>query len=454
MSDNERLQLKVLTKEDIACIHGGALQTLAEVGLRVEDAHSRNLLSRAGGRIDDEGYVHLSEDLVMEAVSSSPDRITLFNRNGQIAVETRGEKGYYAPGLNCVDVLDHRTGKQRPCLLADIAEVARVCDRLPNIHAAGSLGNPSDVPPQEQAMETVRAIVENTFKPFPFIAHDEVEAERIWSYLADVANGWDALRSKPFAIDLTGPSSPLFIGAEACRRLHFAARNSLPVVCYPALMPGATGPVTLAGALSQSAAEILGGIVIHQLERPGAPVLTGSAIIPFDMHAVKPAYGTPEYQLACIAAAEYFHELGLPTWVGAGCSDAHTVDAQAASEAGQNMLTAALSGTTFIHNLGYLAAGKTGSLEMLVLCDELVGMTERVVGGIKVDDDTLALEITRKASKNERFLTEGRHTLRHIDAEYWSPGIFQRSALDRWRRNGSKTLAVLIREKLREILGE
>jgi trimethylamine--corrinoid protein Co-methyltransferase len=115
----------------------------------------------------------------------------------------------------------------------------------------------------------------------------------------------------------------------ACRRLAFAARRRLPVVCYPALLPGTNGPVTIAGALAQINAECLSGLVMHQLAGPDSPVVTGSSILPMDLRSGGIAYGSPEYALAGLAAVDLFTDLGIPSWVGAGCSDAHTMDAQA-----------------------------------------------------------------------------------------------------------------------------
>jgi trimethylamine--corrinoid protein Co-methyltransferase len=316
---------------------------------------------------------------------------------------------------------------------------------------AANLGTPGDVPFEQQAMAAVNAVVENTVKPLPFIAHDDTEAQRIWNYLAETAGGWERFAAKPFALDLTGPTSPFALKQEACRRLRFAAKKKLPVVCYPALFPGITGPMTLAGAVAQSAAETLAGIVIHQSERPGAPAIAGSAVIPMDMRTASLAYGAPEYALVGLAAVDYFEDIGVPTWIGAGCSDAHIFDAQAISEAAVNMFAAAMSGTAFIHNLGYLSSGKTGSLEMLVLCDELAGMLSRIREGIPVTEEALAQEVVAMHGKNGKYLTH-RHTKKHVRTELWIPPLFQRFPRGRWRREGARTTTQMIHARLEDLL--
>jgi trimethylamine--corrinoid protein Co-methyltransferase len=453
MNPRKRLRLRVINSQGTSRIHRAALNMLKEIGMNVLDDDTRKWLKEKGCQESDDGYLLFDDQIVQRALSTVPSHMVLYDRNGNVAVDTGDVIPRFCPGINCTDVLDHRTGEIRPCLLDDISKTARVCQKLTHIDVIGNLGNPSDIAFEEQAFSAVRVLVENSIKPLPFIAHDDIEAFRIWEYLSEVAGGWESLSAKPFAFDLTGPTSPFILKKEACHRLRFAARNCLPVVCYPALFPGVTGPMTLAGAIAQSAAEILAGIVIHQLERPGSPVISGSAIIPMDMRTVNLSYGSPEYILVGLGAVDYFSDIGVPTWIGAGCTDVHTFDSQAASEVGMNILTAVLSGTPFIHNLGYLSSGKTGSLEMLVLSDVIAGMSYRIAQGIPVDDDSLGVDVSLDAGKTGKYLTHP-HTKKHVRTEMWIPSLFQRFDRGDWRQSGSKTLVERIGEKLRDLLNE
>ncbi len=445
------MRLRLLEDAEIQKIHQGALGILREIGIFVMDQDTRQMLKGAGCRESEEGYLLFDEALVEKSLASVPDRMLIYDRNGEVAVDSGGGHPHFSPGLNCIDILDYRTGEHRSCTLKDVQETAKLCDRLANIDLVANLGNPNDLPASEQAMASVQALANATRKPLAFIAHDEVEAQEIWNYLADLAGGWDAFSAKPFALDLTGPRSPLELGEEACRRLRFAASRNLPVVCYPALITGAGGPITLAGALAQSAAEILGGIVVHQLEQPGAPVISGSSILPMDMRSGMVSYGSPEYALACLGAVDYYSYLGIPSWFGAGCSDSHVVDIRAAAEAGMSLQTAATSGTSVVHNLGYLSAGRTGSLEMLVLCDELAGMAKSFAAGVQVNEDTLALDAIRRAYKDHSYITDP-HTLKHVRTAMWKPGLLRRFSLEDWQASGSEALQKRVREKVGDLL--
>lgn len=447
------MKQRLLSTEDTKKIHETALTILRELGMDVRDADTRKDLLAAGCTEAETGYILFPEKLVQDSLDSVPEAFTLYDRNGNPAVDVYDSEPHFAPGLNAINVLDYRTGEQRECELKDVHEAARLCDRLPNIDMASGLGNPGDLEPEEQSMGTVKAIMEETAKPFPFIAHNEVEDEEVWGYLAEVAGGWSSLADKPFALDLTGPYSPLELGEEACRKLRFTARKHLPVVNYPAMLPGTTGPVTMAGAIAQSAAETLAGYVVHQLAGPGAPVVTASSILPMDLRTGVVAYGSPEYMLACLGQVDYYKDQGLPTWIGAGCTDSHCFDTQAAYEAGMSMYVASLAGTAFIHNLGFLSGGKSGSLELLVLANEIAGGVKQFMKGIPVNEDTLGLEVTRGAYKNHEFMLQN-HTLANMRTAMWEPKILKRIPVENWLNEGGKSLDQRIKENVADLLAD
>jgi len=448
-----KLRLRVLKGDDLRQIHHATLRILSGIGILVMDEDTRKRLKDHGCREGDDGYILFNEEVVRHALTSVPPRMILYNRNNEIAIDTDAARPQFSSGVNCINFLDYKTGAHRPCVLADIRKSTRVCERLKHIDLVGSLGTPHDVPVQEEALVTVQTMLELTVKPVMFTAHDDAESNDIWSYCADIAGGLELLAEKPFALELTGPISPLTMDKELCRRLRYVARRSLPVVCFPGLMPGATGPVTLAGALAQSFAETLACIVVHQLEAPGAPIMSGSTVLPMDMRTGSLAYAGPEYSLTCLAATDYFEDIGIPSWVGAGHSDAHIVDSRAAAELGLNLLAAVLAGTPLIHNLGYLSSGKTASLEMLVLGDELAGMASRIATGVKVDPESLALDVIKRSAKIGSFLADT-HTLRYVRSAAWVPSLWRRMDLTSWLDTGAPSVQSRIHEKLKELLNE
>lgn len=448
---DQELRLEVSGTEQTKLIHETVLKILADIGVVVEHDDARTMLIGRGCMLGSDGYLRIPSDVVQEALATVPTKIQLFDLNGNVRVDTSSRVTSYCPGHNCVNILDRSSAQLRPGTLNDIRETALLCEDLANLSMSCSLGYPSDVPPEDEAVETVKMLFENCSKPAAVLAHDEPIQNRILVHLAELSGGFDNLADKPIALELMGPVSPLRIPEDFCERLINAARHRLPIVCYPATFPGMSSPISVAGAVAQSSAEAIAGIVVHQLFEPGAPVMSGSAVLPMDMRTADLAYGSPEYMMNGLAAADYFNAIGVPSWIGGGCSDSHDFDAQAAAEAGANMAIAAVARTSFVHNLGFLSGGRTGSLEMLTLCDELIGWTNQMASGVAVDADTLAFEVVRRSAPDNSFLTD-QHTQDRYLTENWYPPSFERSDADAWRENGSNDMRSRIRTKLSEIL--
>lgn len=442
---------RVLNPKDVDQIHQATLKVMISQGIRVTDLNARKILEDNGALAGENDFIKFNEKLIEKVLEGVPAKVSLYNRNGTLAAETSGEKPYFSTGLFCRDILDHDTHQKRPFLFKDIKTVTQVCERLPNINLVGSLGFPTDIPIQNAAREAIKEVLNWTEKPVFFYGNDDHQAKEIWEAIAEKSGGWEHLSKYPCGLDLIGPTSPLALDDQACQRLIFNATHNLPTVCFSAVIPGASGPVTLAGSLVQASAESLAGIVLHQLVKPGAPVLSGSNVLPMDMRTGNLAYASAEYNLVCQAAVDYFDTLGIPTWIGAGHSDAHTVDIQAASEIGMSMNMAAFSSSTLIHNLGYLSSGKTASLEMLILGNELAGATSRLKQGIRVDEETLAVSVIEEEGLNNGFLKSA-HTLKHCRTENYTPTLFDRESHISWQQKGEKPMDQRISETLKIML--
>ncbi len=449
----QNLSLPLVESVAADLIHDAVKAILWNVGVIVEHLPTRRALLQQHGCVEgDDDYIRFPPDLVEESIASVPNRIVLYDLNGNLRVDTDSKVSSYCPGHNCVRILDFRSNELRPCLLEDIRETARVCEHLPNLDMVCSLGYPSDIPPEDEVIETTKAMYENCSKPAALLAHDDEIQLRMMTYIADQVGGWNQLADKPVSLELMGPISPLQLPDELCARLINCARWRVPVVCYPATFPGMSCPISMAGAIAQSSAEAIAGIVVHQLAEPGAPVLSGSAILPMDLRQANLAYGSPEYMLSSLGASDYFRHIGVPSWIGAGCSDSHQFDAQAAAEAGANLAIAAMARTPFVHNLGFLSGGRTGSLEMLVLCDEMIGWSSKMAFGFDVDVESLAVEVIQRAAPTNAFLTD-LHTRDRYLTENWYPNLSERSDAEAWMESGSQDMQARIRQRLAELVG-
>jgi trimethylamine---corrinoid protein Co-methyltransferase len=449
---NLNARLSLLSSNQLVQIRSAVLMVLWQTGVRIDDLETRKMLIATGDcKEGTDGFIHFNADIIERSLETTPKEVRLYDRSGNMKVHTSGRSLGFAPGLNCPNILDHITGEIRPFLLDDVRNVGKLCQKLEMIDVAASLGYDSEASADVEAPQTLRALIEQTEKPVLFIGHDEVEVEVMWGMLAQEVGGWDNLAEKPCGIDLTGPLSPLRLSDETCRRVRMAARYNVPTACYPAIFPGMSSPVTMAGTIVQACVESIAGIVINQLERPGAPILTGSSVLPMDMRQADLAYGSPEYALANAAAVQFLSYMEIPAWNGGGCSDAHSVDQQAASEIGANMLSAALSGATFIKNLGMLSGGKTGSLEMLLLGHEMAGWVSRYGANITVDANTIAAEVIQQSATDNTFI-QSSHTQDNYLAEMWMPPLFQRNDKDAWLEAGAKDMHQRCLDTLNDLL--
>jgi len=177
----------------------------------------------------------------------------------------------------------------------------------------------------------------------------------------------------------------------------------------------------------------------------------GGVFTSLDMRTSVFSYGAPELLLLDAALTDISKTLGIPVFSTAGCSDAKTLDQQAGLEAGLSILMAAQSGANLIHDVGYLESGLLGSLDMLVLSNEAISMTKRIMHGISVNQETLAVDVISRVGPGGHFLDDD-HTIAHFKREIWIPELIDRSNREDWDKAGRKSLGDRIRQKVLEIL--
>jgi trimethylamine--corrinoid protein Co-methyltransferase len=218
-------------------------------------------------------------------------------------------------------------------------------------------------------------------------------------------------------------------------------------------MAGGTAPVSLAGTLAIGNAELLSGLVIAQLKRKGTPFIYGGTFTVMDMSTTIFSLGAPELSLLCGALADMAHYYKLPVFGAAGLTDAKVLDQQAGIEASMSCLLSALTGSNLVHDIGHMESGLAASYEMIVMCDEIVSMVKRVMKGVEVNDESLAVDLIDRVGPGGYFVAE-EHTLRHFRAEQWRPQFLDRSNYYRWNKDGKLTLGDKLNRKVKKILNE
>jgi trimethylamine--corrinoid protein Co-methyltransferase len=408
-------------------------------------------LADHGAAVKDGSLVRIPPSLVEEAVRSAPSSFVLYNRKKEPVMELGGRRIYFGTGTDLPKTVDLGSREIRDTKSEDVVASTLISDALSNIDFIGSYGLPKDITPGLHYIKCFQMEVENSIKPVFFTAGSEEDLRIVLEMASAVAGGSDSLATHPFLIHYSEPTSPLTHSGDAVAKLICCAQNQIPLNYTPALLAGSTGPVTLAGALSVAAAEALSGLVIHQLVRKGAPIITGVAATSMDMLHATASYAAPEFRLTHSAYADLFHSYGLPIWGTAGCSDAQFPDLQAGAEYGFTLLNAALDGTNLIHDCGYIGQGFIAAPEMIIFADEVIGMVKRYMKGFDIDEAHLALDVIKSVGPGGHFLGE-KHTLDFFRREHWRPAIFNRESLPNWLKKGKKTLGEKLVAKAFEIL--
>jgi len=448
-----RPNLSFLSQEDKEKIHRAVLKILSEIGMKVHHDEALALLTDAGCSVQNDGMVKIAEELVLKSIDSAPANIAIYDREANHVMDLGGHRSYFGTGSDLIYSLDSRTMKRHPCVLDDVCRAARVADAMPNLDFIMSFAHPSDIPAHRAYLHSFQAMAANSVKPIVCTAVDRSDLSQIWEVARTLRNGEEELRGKPYAIYYGEPVSPLQHTVESVDKLLFCAEKSMPVIYSPAPIAGSTAPMTIAGHVAQGLAECFCGLVIHQLKTKGAPFIMGMGPAVLDMATAQCSYNAPEYLLAYIAIVEMSHFYNLPNWGYAGTTDSQIPDEQATFEAGLLTFIAEMAGSNLNHDVGYLDFGRTGSLDMIVILDEVIDQVRRLYRGIPVNDDMLALDVIKEVGADGNFLVH-RHTLEQLQSTQWRPRLISRLGYEKWEASGSITLLGRAQKKLQQILQE
>lgn len=436
-----------LSEAECQKVHEGSCEILERVGVRLDLQEAQDLLKRAGAKIKDDGRVCLAAGLVEKALKTAPKEVALCDRNGQPVMPVKDRFCYYGPGSDCLNIIDHRSGKRRKAVLEDITEGIRLCDALGNIDFVMSMVLPSDIDTTIADRYQMEAMLSNTEKPIIYVAYEYEGCVDCVAMAETVAGGEEALRKKPNVACYINVISGLHHNQDALQKLLFLSAKGLPALYIPSSTGGVTSPITPAGSLVMDYAGVLIGLVLSQLVREGAPIIVpGMPPGQLDMRTMVSTYCEPERGHSQAMA----HYYGLPMFSLGGATEAKVVDQQAAAEAALTLMSETLAGGNIIHDLGYLESGLTFSFAQLVICTEIVSWIKGFMKEIPVDDESLALDVIAERGPEGQYL-DAEHTRKHF-RERWYPDLFERKTYDMWASEGGKNLVERASERIAHIL--
>jgi trimethylamine--corrinoid protein Co-methyltransferase len=445
----QRPAYRRLADEQAERIHTASLEILERTGVRFYNDEAVDLFRSAGAAIEDGGRVRIPPERVEWALRATPKKLTLFDQRGAPTLNLSGRQAYYGNGSDLLYIIDHRNGRRRRAVYQDVMEGVRLLDKLSEIDFVMSFFHPEDMPAGEAETLQMRAMLDYSDKPIIYVTTNLARTVDV-VHMCESGVGEAAFRDHPFAACYINIATPLRHNRESVEKLLWLAERGLPMIYRPAIFTrGVTTPITVAGFIALNNAAQLAGAVLAQLKREGTPIIRcshGGAT--FDMKIMMGQLAAPEAQGF---NADLAHWYGQPCFGNGGMSGSSHVDQQAAAEAALTLMSSTLSGAQLIHDVGYLENGLTGSFEQLLICHEMISWLRRFMVGLRVDSETLALDVIDEVGPDGQFL-EMEHTATHCH-EDWYPELFSRGGGTDPDDEHHSLLRERIRAKIAALLG-
>lgn len=450
-------QYRPLSPEQIETLHTAALQILETTGMTYEDGldDTVQMLADHGAVVDrTQKKIAFPPDLVQAQVAKAPEEVVLYGQDPKHDLHLTEDRVYLGTGGTALTILDPETGVARPPTLKDLFDVSRLVDQLDNIHFLVKPCVTSDIGVEDYNVNWFYACLKATSKHVMSGVNDEKGFQDVVDMAAMIAGGLEKLQERPFISVITCFAiSPLKLCTDSTLIMQAANRNRIPVALSSAPMAGSTSPLTMAGTLAQLHAEELAGITICQLTSPGAPLLYGGIPGLANLKTMGYSGGAVECGMMNAAIHQLSNHVKVPNYNSSGLSDSKLPDAQAGYEKAFTSLLAAMGGSNYVHHsAGMLESMLTIAFEQFVIDDEINGNCCKVLKGIDVDAEHLALEVIDTVGPGGNFMMAP-HTRTHLRTEYFNgSGITDRKSREKWEAEGSLDMRQRALEKARQLV--
>jgi len=449
---------RVFSEDALDAIHLASLEVLEKTGIKIVHGESiLKMLKDNGCTVDfEKGLVLFPSYVVEEAVKKTPKTVVMYGRNPKYDCKLDGRHIYFTTDTETTNTVDLSTGEWRPSTLDDLEKLTRVTDALESYAAGGHLTTALDKPNNVRCLYDYAAALNNTEKPCGWSVYPPELATQLTDYQLEiataVAGSEKKLRERPVGDGGFCTESPLkFEGRYVELALNLA---KLGFPCSVASMPlgGATAPITFAGSLVMTNAEVLSGVCTVQLAAPGTSTSVSYLMGNLDMKTGLWGQG-PEEGLLCAAAVEIARYYGFRVSVNGFNAASKMSGAQTSYEKTLSTLMPVLAGADIVYGAGSLEGGMAASFEELIMDDEICRAVLKAVQGIEVNDETLAVDVINKVGSGGHFLAE-KHTLKNFEETLFFSELTDRRSYDAWKKTGGKSMVKRANERAEEILKE
>lgn len=443
---------KVLTEEQIARIHEASLTILERIGVTIPHEQMLRLFADAGATVDfARQRVRIPPWLVMRSLQTAGKQFMLYGRDiSRTAAFGQGRRNYNSIAGEAMWV-DIPGGPRRYATLADAATASRFADALPHLTIVGAMADPQDIPVPSRPVAVMATMLKNTTKPIHFWFHDRASTRYLVEMMIALRGDAERAAKFPVCYPFLEPISPLRFPFNGVDLLFETARLNLPVPIGPMAQMGLSAPATMAGTMALENAEILAGVCITQLIRPGMPVCYGGICHAFDMATTQLIFAGPEQAIFGVAMTQMGKHYGLPVYVNVGLTDSKRPDAQAGLEVGATLVPAAAAGADIFGHMGIAGVDQASSLDMLVFQHECIAYVESVMRQLDFSAEAFAIDEIEAAGPGGTFIDRD-HTAAHFRRELWFPKLLDRQFYQAWQEQGAMSMEERCRKRKEEIL--
>ncbi len=431
-----KLRLEILTPEEVRRIHDATLYVIEHVGVRFPSRRALEIWEAHGANVNyATRIVRARPYLIEEALQQAPPAYTLAARAPEQDLPLDGNHVFVGTDGCGVEVIDIHTGQRRTSCLDDVRDIARIVDATPEIAFHWVPVSAQDKPPHTRSLHEIKVIWENSTKHVQTESiYNEREARAAVEMAALIAGGKDALRRRPLLSLMQCSTPPLGHDGGSLDAALVAAEHGIPTGFMTMASCLTTGPATLAGTLVVGNAEVIAATALLQLAYPGAPVFYAAAQTASDPRTGAYTGGGPEdflFGAATNALADFYN---IPLSMGSFATGAKEPNWQAGLENALSTFMASVVMSDMLLGVGLLHGSRIWSYTQMMLDCEIFNIVRKMMQGIVVDQETLALETIAAVGPGGNFLAQ-KHTRRHM-RDLFVPEFLDRRPYSEWEARG------------------
>jgi trimethylamine--corrinoid protein Co-methyltransferase len=437
--ENRWQPVEILSPEQLERIINAAHALLETAGLEIRSQRARDIYRLGGAMVDDATQmVRLGREVVEAHLAHAPAAFTLHARNPARHLQVGGNVINFGPVSGAPHVTDLDRGRRYGDMAA-FRDILKVLHGIGTQHwQGGVLVEPVDLPVPVRQLEMYRAHIEMSDLVWAARGVGGVNAEDAIAMSAiEHQCSVEELALRPTLMTVTNVNSPRRVDEEILDNIITMAAHGQATVITPFTLMGAMAPVTLAGALTQQTAEALAIITLCQMVRPGAPCVMGAFTSNVDMKTGSPAFGTPEFVHATLAATQIARRLKVPVRTSAP-NASPVVDAQSTYETGFSLWASVMGHANLItHTAGWLEGGLSASMEKMIVDAEMLRGWAEMLKPVEFTDDDIGLDAIRGIAPGGHFFGSP-HTIQRYEKAFYQPLLSDWTNFENWSDAGGK----------------